>query len=152
VNSDDLSISSIFDMLSLEYDKLKHQLDGVILENSKIPISQIIHIYHQVLSVSSLMQVFKQFFEHSAPKDEYQNLINDADLLISGKFNSDFHPKFLAQLSTLISSSVEELKSQKNSQKTETEIKNDAAMYDKLRELMSTKEFVEQYEKGISDD
>ena len=150
--SDDSAISSMFDMLSLEYKKLELQLDGAMLDNSKLPISQIIPIYHQVLNVSSLMQVFKQYFEHSEPPNESQNLINNVESLISTKFNSDFHRNFLEQLSVLIPVSVDKLKSQKNSQKTETEIKNDATMYDKLRELMSTKEFVEQYDKGLSND
>ena len=150
--SDDSDISSMFDMLSLEHKKLELQLDGTMLDNSKLPISQIIPIYHQVLNVSSLIQIFKQSFEHSEPQNESQNLINNVESLISKTFNSNFHPKFLEQLSVLVSSYIDKLKSQKNSQKTETEIKNDAAIYDKLRELMSTKEFVEQYDKGLIHD
>ena len=37
-------------------------------------------------------------------------------------------------------------------QKTKEIIENEARLYKELRELMSTKEFVEQYDSGIKDD
>ena len=120
--------------------------------SSKLDISQIIPIYHHVLNISSMESVLKQFFKDIEPDDKSKNILNNSEKLISEKFNSVLHPKFMSHLSDLIFNSVSELKAQKNSQKTETEIKNDATMYDKLRKLMSTKEFVEQYDKGLIHD
>ncbi len=36
--------------------------------------------------------------------------------------------------------------------KSKEEIENEAKKYEKLRQMMSTKEFVEQYDKGLSHD
>jgi hypothetical protein len=152
MSSDDSPISSISDILNSEIKKLENQIDGVLQDFSKHDISQIIPIYHQVLNVSSMNSVLKQFFKYTEPDKESKNLLNDTEKLISEKFNSVLHPNFLVHLSNLISNLVSELKEQKNSQKTETEIKNDAAMYDKLRGLMSTKEFVTQYDQGLFHD
>jgi len=152
MSSDDSSILSISDILNSEMKKLENQIDGSLHATSKLDISQIIPIYHQVLNVSSMTNVLKEFFKNTVPQDETKNLVNDAEKLISEKFNSNLHPKFLTHISDLITVSVSELQAQKNSQKTETEIKSDAALYDNLRELMSTKEFVEQYEQGLSND
>jgi len=137
-------------ILNSEMQKLENQIDDALQDTSNLDISQIIPIYHQVLNVSSMQSVLKQFFKDIEPDNESKNMLNNTEKLISEKFNSILHPKFLVHVSDMINVSVHELQSQKNSQKTETEIKNDAEMYEKLRELMSTKEFVEQYDKGLS--
>ncbi len=152
MNSADSSILSISDVLNTEMKKLENQIDDSLHATSKLDISQIIPIYHQVLNVSSMTNVLKEFFKNTNPQDETKNLVNDAEKLISEKFNSNLHSKFLVHVSDLIDSSVNELQAKKNSQKTETEIKSDAALYDNLRELMSTKEFVEQYDQVLSHD
>ncbi len=143
-----LDDSPMITMLESESKKLKIQLDDILADASKPSISQIVSVYHQVLNVTSLIHVLKR----SEPENDCQTLISDAETLISTKFHSVLHPKLLEQLSDLISASVDSLKTQTNLQKSADEIKNDAASYDKLRELMSTKEFVEQYDKGLSDD
>ena len=146
-NNSHMPISKI---LNSEMQKLENQIDDALQDTSNLDISQIIPIYHQVLNVSSMQSVLKQFFKDIEPDNESKNILNNTEKLISEKFNSILHPKFLVHVSDMINISVHELQSQKNSQKTETEIKNDAEMYEKLRELMSTKEFVEQYDKGLS--
>ena len=146
-NNSHMPISKI---LNSEMQKLENQIDDALQDTSNLDISQIIPIYHQVLNVSSMQSVLKQFFKDIEPDNESKNMLNNTEKLISEKFNSILHPKFLVHVSDMINISVHELQSQKNSQKTETEIKNDAEMYEKLRELMSTKEFVEQYDKGLS--
>ena len=146
-NNSHMPISKI---LNSEMQKLENQIDDALQDTSNLDISQIIPIYHRVLNVSSMQSVLKQFFKDIEPDNESKNILNNTEKLISEKFNSILHPKFLVHVSDMINISVHELQSQKNSQKTETEIKNDAEMYEKLRELMSTKEFVEQYDKGLS--
>jgi len=148
--SSDNSHIPISKILNSEMQKLENQIDDALQDTSNLDISQIIPIYHQVLNVSSMQSVLKQFFKDIEPDNESKNMLNNTEKLISEKFNSILHPKFLVHVSDMINVSVHELQSQKNSQKTETEIKNDAEMYEKLRELMSTKEFVEQYDKGLS--
>jgi len=37
-------------------------------------------------------------------------------------------------------------------QKSKETIENEAKLYEKLREIMSTKEFVKQYDSGLSND
>ena len=63
------------------------------------------------------------------------------------------HPEILTQLTNSIQISTENLKllGQNSEQKTKETIEKEALLYKKLRELMSTKEFVEQYEIGLND-
>jgi len=44
------------------------------------------------------------------------------------------------------------LKSNQGKEKTREIIEQEAELYEKLRATMSTKEFVEQYDKGLSHD
>jgi hypothetical protein len=47
---------------------------------------------------------------------------------------------------------VKILQSRDSEQKSKEDTENDAKLYEELRQKMSTKEFVEQYDKGLSHD
>ena len=87
-------------------------------------------------------------------KPEYVALLVRIDKIqkyISEEFNTSFHPKILTQLTDSVQKNTDNLKllAKESGQKTKETIEKEANLYKELREIMSTKEFVEQYENGI---
>ena len=72
--------------------------------------------------------------------------------MISEKFNVDVHPKIIQILVKSIQDTTKILQSGDSGDKSTTQIQNEAKLYEELRKKMSTKEFVEQYDKGLSYD
>ena len=60
--------------------------------------------------------------------------------------------KILKHITNSISNITSNLQSINSEQKSKETIENEAKLYEKLREIMSTKEFVKQYDAGISHD
>ena len=71
---------------------------------------------------------------------------------ISEKFNSTIHPKIMERIAISISDITRNLQSINSEQKSRETIENEAKLYEKLREIMSTNEFVKQYDAGLSYD
>jgi len=87
--------------------------------------------------------------------DDQKSLLDDiveTEKLISEKFNHTMHPQILEKLTQSIQDVTRNLQSSSSGQKSKEDIENEAKQYEELREKMSTKEFVEQYDKGLSDD
>ena len=80
--------------------------------------------------------------------------IEEIKKYLTDNFTKSLHPEILTQLTNYIQNSTVSLKSlgQNSEQKTKETIEKEALLYKKLRELMSTKEFVEQYEIGLNND
>ena len=76
----------------------------------------------------------------------------NAEKFISEKFNSAIHPKIMKHIANSISDITSNLQSLNSEQKSNETIENEAKLYEKLREIMSTKEFVKQYDAGLSND
>ena len=87
----------------------------------------------------------------SEPK-ELSEKIQKTEKLISKRFNSSIHPKILEKLSTSIQELTKNLQSENSREKSKVQIESDAKLFEELRQTMSTKEFVEQYESGLSHD
>jgi len=58
----------------------------------------------------------------------------------------------MQSITNSISDTTVKLQSLNSKQKSKETIENEAKLYEKLRELMSTKEFVKQYDSGLSND
>ncbi len=58
----------------------------------------------------------------------------------------------MSNLTDYVQEIMTNLKSNKGEVKTKEIIEQEAKLYEKLRVIMSTKEFVEQYDKGLSHD
>ncbi len=84
--------------------------------------------------------------------DQYNDKILYVEKFISEKFNSIIHPKIMEHITNSISSITSNLQSINSKQKSKETIENEAKLYEKLREIMSTQEFVKQYDKGLSHD
>lgn len=143
-SSDD--ISQMFDS---ESQKLQNLIDTV---NSKtdVNIREIVETYYQVMNVSSMVTMLKEQAE-SEP-NPLLSKIKETEKMISEKFDSTLHPEILAKISSSIQEMTKNLQSGNSGEKSKEQIESDAKLFEELRQTMSTKEFVEQYEKGISHD
>ena len=110
----------------------------------------LISIYYQITSVTSMIKVMKQQIDNSDPNSLQK--ISNAEHFIYKKFNSAIHPKIVINIANSISEITENLQSLNSEQKSKQTIENEAKLYEKLREIMSTKEFVKQCDAGLSDD
>ncbi len=142
------SADEISKMFQTESEKLKNL---ITLADSKSDLSlhDIVETYYQVMNVSSMATMLVQEFnenEHKSLLDEITEIQN----LISKKFNSQIHPRILTNLSNSIQETTKNLQSQSQGEKSKEEIENESADFEELRKQMSTKEFVEQYDKGLS--
>jgi hypothetical protein len=87
----------------------------------------------------------------SHPKELLEK-IRQTEKLISERFDSIIHPKIMETLSTSIQELSDNLQSGNSGEKSKEQTELDAKLFDELRQTMSTKEFVEQYENELSHD
>jgi len=137
-----------------ESDKLETLIDHLLQKSEKFSIDEIVSIYYQIMNVSSLMQFLKQNTSNDN-SEKTQTLLEKIEFtenLIRNSFNTNLHPIILSHLTDYVQEIMTNLKSNKGNEKTKEIIESEAKLYEKLRVTMSTKEFVEQYDKGLSHD
>ena len=141
------SAEEISKMFDSESQKLSFLFD---VANSKIDMSihEIVETYYQVMNVSSMATMLEQQPE----SEELIEKIRQIKKLISERFDSDIHPKIMEHLSVSIQELTKILQSKNSGEKSKEQTESDAKSFDELRQTMSTKEFVEQYENMIFDD
>ena len=142
--------SELFDS---ESKKLQDVLESIQKESDKT-IPEIIDVYYQAIKVDSLAKVLKEDFQTKSEHEAFLARIDKTQKYISEEFNASFHPKILTQLTDSIQKNTENLKllAKESGKKSKETIEKEASLYKELREIMSTKEFVEQYENGIKND
>lgn len=136
------------DLLGLftsEYNKLENLVNTLNFD-IELSVNQIVEIYYQITNVSSMITVVKSQLDQNNVKILY------VEKFISEKFNSIIHPKIMEHIANSISDITSTLQSINSEQKSKETIENEAKLYKKLREIMSTKEFVKQYDAGLSYD
>ena len=143
------SSEDISQMFDSESKKLQNLIDTV---NSKtdINIHEIVETYYQVMNVSSMATMLKE--QADSEPNSLLSKIRETEKMISEKFDSIIHPKILAKISLSIQEMTKNLQSGNSGEKSKEQIESDAKLFEELRQTMSTREFVEQYEKGISHD
>ena len=151
----DLSIENSLQLVTSELEKLRKTIESISKIKEK-SISDIINLYYQAAVVQTLAKKLKNDFEPS-DKSKHKKLldkIEEIEKYLIDNFTKSLHPEILTQLTISIQNSTENLKTlgQNSEQKTKETIEKEALLYKKLRELMSTKEFVEQYEVGLNND
>ena len=139
-------ISKMFDDESLKLQNLIRIAES----NYDLNIHEIVEIYYQVMNVSSMSTMLKEQVE-SQP-NSLLDKIQAIDKSISEQFNSNIHPRILKTLSTSIKETTKKLQSGNTSKKSKEEIESEAKLFEELRQKMSTREFVEQYNKGLYND
>ena len=144
-----MSSNELFELFIIEFEKLENLVNKLNSEN-ELPVNQIVEIYYQITNVSSMIEVMKQQIDKS-DLSSFEKISN-VENFISKKFNSTIHPKIMNNIENSISEITHNLQSLDSEQKSKETIENEAKLYEKLREIMSTKEFVKQYDAGLSDD
>ena len=149
------SVESSFEIITSESEKLQQTIE-TISKISKKSIPDIVNLYYQAVMVKTLTKKLREDFE-SSNESEHKKLldkIQEIEKYLVDNFTKSLHPEILTQLKNSIQNSTENLKllGQNSEQKTKETIEKEALLYKQLRELMSTKEFVEQYDSGIKDD
>ena len=144
------SFDDISEMFRSELDKLTHLLNSTNIDSNLSP-TEIVEIYYQIMNMSSMNVMLKQQLNSDDQKSLLDEII-ETEKLISEKFNHTIHPQILEKLTQSIQDITTNLQSSSSGQKSKEEIENEAKQYEELRQKMSTKEFVEQYGKGLSDD
>ena len=144
-----MSSNDLIELFDTEFIKLENLVNEITLEN-ELPVNQIVSIYYQITNVTSMIEVMKQQIDNS--DSSFREKIFNAENFISKKFNYIIHPKIMVNITNSISTITENLQSLNSEQKSKETIENEAKLYEKLREIMSTKEFVKQYDSGLSND
>jgi len=143
------SFDDISEMFRSELDKLTHLLNSTNIDSNLSP-TEIVEIYYQIMNMSSMNVMLKQQLNSDDQKSLLDEII-ETEKLISEKFNHTIHPQpqILEKLTQSIQDITANLQSSSSGQKSKEEIENEAKQYEELRQKMSTKEFVEQYGKGL---
>ena len=149
------SFNETRDLFYLESRKLQDIIDQALKNLEKLSLSEIIQAYYQVINVISLMGFLKVSLEErkkSEESNDLSTLIQKIGNDIDERFDGNLHLLFINKIRNLIEDSKNQLKEMKINQreKTKKEIENQAEIYEKLRRLMSTREFVDQYDKGLN--
>ena len=141
--------NDLMELFDTEFTKLENLVNEINLEN-ELPVNQIVSIYYQITNVTSMIEVMKQQIDNFDLT--FHEKISNTETFISKKFNSIIHPKIMTNITNSISEITNNLQSLNSEQKSKETIENEAKLYEKLREIMSTKEFVKQYDSGLSND
>jgi len=141
------------ELVNSEATKLQDLINNGLDDLEKFGLSEIIELYYQVINFTSLTKFLKQKIEEetSEQSDLFFTKIQEIEKLNVEKFDNNLHPLIMSNLKKQIEKSMKNLKEQSANQKDKTKelMENQAKMYENLRQIMSTKEFVEQYDKGI---
>jgi hypothetical protein len=149
----DTNENETLELFTSESEKLQKIIDS-IPKTSEKKLSDIINLYYQVTMVQTLAKKIKSELKSPTENQNLFDEINKTEEYMNEKFSKSLHPEILSELTSSIQVSTDNLKrlGQNSEQKTKETIEKEALLYKELRELMSTKEFVEQYETGIKDD
>jgi len=147
-----MDVGNSLELLDSEFEKFQKLMDS-IPKNSEKLIPDIVNLYFQATMVETLAKKLKEDISGSEQQKHLEK-INTIQKYVDENFSKSLHPEILSQLINSIQKSTDNLKllGQSTEEKTKEIIENEARLYKELRELMSTKEFVEQYDAGIKDD
>lgn len=145
------SAGNTINSLVSESMKLQNSVSQMIKDYQNLKIEDIIGLYFQVINVTSFTKSLSEgkiMIEKNS--DEFKK-IEEIEKYIDEKFNGYLHPLLMSQLEKTIEGFKTDLKntSTKQNTKTKSEIEKQAKDFEQLRQLMSTQEFVNQYDRVL---
>jgi hypothetical protein len=148
------AFNETIDLFNSESNKLQDGITQSLKNSEKLSIREIINVYYQVINVISLAKFLRQNCNGIKNTEESKPLLirlQEIEQYIDENFNRNLHLLIISNLKNSIENSMKKLKDMtaNPSEKTKEEIENQAKMYKKLRQIMSTKEFVDQYNNGL---
>ncbi len=144
------SIDDISSMFHTESEKLENLISNAT--KPELSLHEIVETYYQIMNVSSMISMLKPQLGGTDEHNFLIKKIEETQKLILEKFDSNLHPSIMRYLGNSITTTTKSLQSKNTLEKSKEDIENDAKLYEELRKKMSTKEFVEQYDQGLSHD
>ena len=80
--------NDLLELFTSEYDKLENLVNALNFD-SELPVNEIVEVYYQITSLSSLITVVK------SQLDKHNDAVLRAEKFISEKFNYAIHPKII---------------------------------------------------------
>ena len=118
-----------------------------------LSIAEIIQCYYKVMNISSMIKVLKKSQNIEQNKEDVSKQITNVEKQIHEEFDHKIHPAIMSHITESINQQMTSLReSKKTEERTKEIIETEAKLFEKLRETMSTKEFVEQYNKELNHD
>jgi hypothetical protein len=153
--NDNSSITDTVNLFYSESNKLEDILSQSLKNSEKLSLSEIIGLYYQIINVTSLVKFLRQNLKGTENMKEENPLldkIQEIEKYIDEKFDSNLHLLLMSNLKKSIETLKKKLKDFTTNQpkKTKEMVENQAKMYEELRQIMSTKEFVDQYNNGLN--
>ena len=142
--------NNFLELFTSESNKLENLVNTVNFDDN-LSVNQIVEVYYQVTNISSMIMVMKQQLDQINDVTLHEKILS-TEKFISNKFNSDIHGKIMVYVTNSISDITNNLKLLTSEKKSKETIENEAKLYEKLREIMSTKEFLKQYDSGLCHD
>ena len=138
------------DAFDAESERLR-DLIGDAGGGADLPVSEIVRIYYQVISVSSMAAALRQ--QLGAGMDgALRDRIAGVEAMISERFDSEIHPRIMRGLADSIRKDMDSLErdgARGGDAPSREDVEGSAGRYEELRQKMSTEEFVRQYEMGL---
>jgi len=152
--NDNSSIIETTGLFYSESSKLEDIVNQSLKKFEELSLSEIIGLYYQVINVTSLAKFLRQNLEDRKKSKENKLLsikIQEIEKQIGEKFDANLHPLIMSNLKKSIDNSIKKLKeiTLNQPEKTKEDVENQAKMYEELRQIMSTKEFVDQYNSEL---
>ena len=137
----------IRDMLIREHKALQDAIKGARGRIQDLSIAEIVRLYHMAMGVSSTAGALKAMGGGGRLHDTVMDDVGEM-------FDRGIHPSIMGHLAESVGMQTAELKKSKgrDGKKSGGGVRDAAAPFDRLRETMSTKEFVEQYDWGLGHD
>jgi len=114
-------------------------------------IAGIVRCYYQVMKMSAMIRVLKPQSAGQGREDMLRQ-ITCVERQIREKFDHGIHPAIMSHMAESVDRQTASLRESKGDGRTRETIEAEAKSFEKLREAMSTKEFVEQYDRGLNHD
>lgn len=124
---------------------LKATMDALLGRDGRMSVPEIVGVYYQVMSLRSAADVLLLRYG----EDATGGAVGEARRLIEREFDQTLHPRAASELSETIQEYVRKLRTDEH-YKSEDGVKGERDAYARLREAMSTREFVLQYGTGLA--
>ncbi len=145
------SLDEISKLFRGEIDGFERMIRETPGKIGSLDTAEIVRCYYQVMSMSSIIRALKP--QIRGQDGELAGQVAGVERRIREEFDCGIHPAIVSHMSESIDLQVASLKSsRKAGQKTTEEVKGEAGLFERLREAMSTREFVEQYGRGLDHD
>lgn len=147
------SNSNLLDNFVSKSIELEEDISKALMNLEELYLEDIVGLYFNMINVSSIAKSINQNNRAFENKNFEENLnkIKEIQSHLNEKFNETLHPMLISNLEKRIEEYKSNLKkvSINHDATTKKEIEGQAEKFEKLRQLMSTKEFVNQYTKVL---